>query len=215
MESISGTAKNCGDTDVSAGRGPGQLAWYEFARRFVKGKSVLDVGCGLGDSIDILRAAAAHVHGQDLDERLAGPDTTIGPISQFESKRFDVITSIDVIEHVEDVPAYLTDLARIAREGFFLTTPNWTASRCRWPYHLREYTPRELRLALKPFGRVTLYKGLPTGTEVHPIRFTRLNHWFNTLRAFPPSALPAKLLNNTLPSSFRIHSHLAAWVDLR
>ena len=50
-----GLARECGDEDVTAGRGPGQLPWYEFALRFVKGKSVLDAGCGLGKGMDILR----------------------------------------------------------------------------------------------------------------------------------------------------------------
>jgi SAM-dependent methyltransferase len=214
MSVATNNPRECGDEDVTAGRGPGQLKWYEFAPRFVRRRSVLDAGCGMGKGLEILRREASLVHGQDLDERLAREDITVAPLSQIESKSFDVVTSIDVIEHVQDVPAYLSDLKRIARDGIFLTTPNWTASRCRWPYHLREYTPRQLENELSGLGPVTLFKGTPAGDMAFPIRHRLLNHWFNSLRTFAPTAWAARCWNNLLPLPCRIHSHLAAWIDV-
>jgi len=38
-------AREAGDENVGAGRAASQLGWYEFARRFVDGRSVRDVGC--------------------------------------------------------------------------------------------------------------------------------------------------------------------------
>jgi 2-polyprenyl-3-methyl-5-hydroxy-6-metoxy-1,4-benzoquinol methylase len=206
--------RTCGDADVEAGRGPGQLGWYQFAGAFVRGKEVLDVGCGLGHGLRILAASARRAEGQDLDSRLAAPGVRIGPLTEVAAKSFDVVVSIDVIEHVDDPSAFLGQLVRVAREGIFLSTPNWTASRCRWPFHLREYTPREFELLLAPFGTVTLFKGTPDGRVVHPVGSRFGYYLFNDLRNWPPSAIPTRCLNYLLPSRFKIHSHNAAWMRL-
>src|SRR5438132_1922853 len=170
MNTTQDMTRECGDEDVRAGRGPGQLDWYRFALRFVSEKSVLDVGCGVGDGLRILQSSASMAEGQDLDPRLAAPGVYILDLADVKDKSYDVAVSVDVIEHVEDPEHFVCQLARIAREGFFVTTPNWTASRCRWPYHLREYTPREFEQVLSTVGRVTLFKGTPSGSTVHPVR---------------------------------------------
>src|SRR5215510_2620231 len=92
----------CGDTDVSAGRGPGQLEWYRFALRFARGMHVLDVGAGLGEGMRILQQEAAVAEGQDLDPRLAERGIRITTIEAIPDASYDVVTSIDVIEHVPD-----------------------------------------------------------------------------------------------------------------
>jgi SAM-dependent methyltransferase len=207
-------ARDCGDVDVAAGRAPTQLGWYAFATRFVAGKTVLDIGCGLGDGLAILRRTATLVRGQDLDPRLAAPDRLILPIAEIPDRSYDVVVSIDVIEHVEDPPSFLGDCARIACEGFFLSTPNWSASRCAWPYHLREYTPEQFEDLLKPYGDVTLFKGDSPGDEVYPIQHRWIHHRFNDMRNWDPTYLPSRVINRLLPRRYRIFSSNAAWVKL-
>ena len=214
MDTTRAAARTCGDDDVAAGRGPGQLGWYAFARRFARGKAVLDVGCGLGDGLRLLKDVAATALGQDLDPRLAGPDVQIVDVARIAARSYDVVVSIDVVEHVADPGAFVALLARIAREGVFLTTPNWTASRCRWPYHLREYTPREFEELLRPHGRVELYKGTPDGSAVYPVRLPAAYHAFNALRNRGATAFAARCVNRLLPAPCRIHSHNAAWLLL-
>jgi hypothetical protein len=87
------------------------------------------------------------------------------------------------------------ELKRIAREAIFITTPNWTISRCAWPFHLREYTPMELWQLLSPLGQVRLFKGNGPGTIIHPVNhvdayfssiacvFVRSPQWSLELRA--------------------------------
>jgi 2-polyprenyl-3-methyl-5-hydroxy-6-metoxy-1,4-benzoquinol methylase len=214
MSSTRVSARTCGDESVRAGRGPGQLDWYKFARQFVAGRTVLDAGCGLGDGLRILATAAARVEGQDLDPRLGGPNVHIKPVEEIPDKSYDVVTSIDVIEHVEDPAGFLAQLARIARTGLFLTTPNWTASRCTWPYHLREYTPAQFEDLLAAAGRVTLFKGTPSGSLAYPVRYRSAYHALNALRSWAPTAFATRCLNHLLPVPCRIHSHIAAWVAL-
>lgn len=209
------SVKECGDESVSAGRGPGQLQWYRFAAGLVEDKTVLDAGCGLGKGMEILRQKAISVHGQDLDQRLQGPDIYIGPLDQIPSKSYDVVTSFDVIEHVEDDAGFIRQLARIARRGLFLTTPNWTTGRCRWPYHIREYTPQQWLAMLTPVGDVTLYKGSSNGAAVYPVVHRDAYFMFNSLRTWPLTSFPTRCWNRAIPHSWRIQSHNAAWVVLK
>ncbi len=206
--------RTCGDQDVAAGRAPSQLSWYRFAKRFILDLTVLDAGCGLGHGIDIMREAPATVQGQDLDPRLAKDHIRVCPITEIPDKSFDVVTNIDVIEHVEDDHEFVRQLARIARKAIFITTPNWTASRCHWPYHVREYTPRQFTALLAPLGRITLFKGVPEGSIVHQVRHPTLYNILNDLRTFKLTAFPTRILNNILPFSRRIHSHNAALIEL-
>ncbi|MGE0420512.1 MAG: class I SAM-dependent methyltransferase, partial [Acetobacteraceae bacterium] len=144
-ETLREQVRQVGDVSVVAGRGPGQMGWYQFAAdHLVAGKSVLDVGCGLGAGLALLAKPARSVKGQDLDPRLARPEVMIGPIEEIQDKSYDVLTCIDVIEHIEQDEAFVQQMGRVARETVFVSTPNWTASRCQWPYHVREYTPRQL-----------------------------------------------------------------------
>jgi SAM-dependent methyltransferase len=205
--------RDCGDANMLAGRGPGQLPWYEFATRFTACRTVLDAGCGSGKGLDLLAANAREVRGQDLDERLGREGVFIGPLEAIPSCSFEVVTSIDVIEHVEDVRGFLENLRRIATVGIFLTTPNWTAGRCRWPYHLREYKPSEFYELLRPMGRCQFFKGTPSGDEVYPIENEALFAFQNEMRIWWPTSFPARCLNLVLPPRLKIHSHLAAWIE--
>lgn len=207
--------RTVGDESVDAGRGPGQLAWYRFAAQFAPGRSVLDAGCGLGLGLDILRRSARDAQGQDLDPRLARDGVHIGGLEMLPSKSFDLVVSIDVVEHVEDDHSFVRQLARIARQAVFLTTPNWTVTRCTWPYHLREYTPREFCALLSPLGRVRLFKGNGAGTAVYPVKHIGVYFALNDARTFPPTAFATRCVSRfALPPSARLHSHNAALVEI-
>lgn len=214
MSEMRSNARKVGDVSVEAGRGPGQLKWYEFAASMFQGKRVLDAGCGLGKGLPILRRTNAVVMGQDLDPRLASEEILIGPLDRIESKSYDIVTSMDVIEHVEDDRGFVAQLCRIARESVFVTTPNWTITRCEWPYHLREYTPRELEALFKPYGKVQLFKGDSAGNRVFPVRHPGLYHLANDLRASPVTSLLTRAINKIPPDQYRILGHNALRVFL-
>ena len=99
------------------------------------------------------------------------------------------------------------------QKGDYLTTPNWTAGRCQWPYHVREYTPRQLRELCATVGRVQLWKGTPYGDQQWPITHPALNNLLNDARV-GPLALPTQVLNRLVPQRAKIQSHLAAVITL-
>jgi len=140
---MAGPHRTCGDVRVEAGRRPSQLGWYRFAAGLAAGKTVLDVGSGMGKGLEVLRAQAREAWGLEVDPRLAGPQVMIGDVGELPDAAYEVLVCIDVLEHVADDRGFLGHLLRVARESVFITTPNWSESR-RWnEYHVREYTPRE------------------------------------------------------------------------
>ena len=111
----------------------------EHSRRPLEGKTALDVGCGAGllaeplarlgakvTAIDptpeLISVARDHAAGQalDIDYRVSAVEDLDGT--------FDLITSMEVIEHTADPQQFINDLAkRLAPNGLLMmSTPNAT-----------------------------------------------------------------------------------------
>jgi 2-polyprenyl-6-hydroxyphenyl methylase/3-demethylubiquinone-9 3-methyltransferase len=112
------------------------------ATKPLAGKSALDIGCGAGlvceplarlgaavTGVDAagenVSAAATHAEAVGLDIRYMA-----GEVGALDIGTFDLVTSVEVIEHVADKPAFLRDVAaRLAPDGLLvMSTPNRTAA---------------------------------------------------------------------------------------
>ncbi|WP_133366155.1 bifunctional 2-polyprenyl-6-hydroxyphenol methylase/3-demethylubiquinol 3-O-methyltransferase UbiG [Qipengyuania sediminis] len=111
-------------------------------RNPLAGKSALDVGCGAGLLTEPLARLGASVTGVDAAEdsiavardHAAAMGLSIsyhaGELAAVPQGRFDLVTSMEVLEHVADKPAFLAALAaRLETNGLLvLSTPNRTAA---------------------------------------------------------------------------------------
>ncbi len=126
---------------------------------------ILDVGCGAGNMIHHL-ARYGRVRGIEVDPRPVsiarqrGYDVRLGDATQtipFADASFDLVTALDVIEHVDADRNILSEAHRVLRPGghLLITTP---ALQWLWSYndalnaHKRRYSAAELRAKLGRAG---------------------------------------------------------------
>lgn len=136
------------------------------------GGSLLDVGCAFGFLLGVARELGFDAYGLDLNaEAIALAQQEFGARVQagrldaqtFPGRVFDVITLIDVLEHVADPLALLTESAqRLVPGGVVAAVLPNAASLvrqilgARWPHyapeHLYHWTPTALRRFLTASG---------------------------------------------------------------
>ena len=139
-----------------------------FAPADWAGRSVLDVGCGMGrNSYWPMRYGAAGCVGADLDERsLAAARRTLAPFPSAEvvrtsaydlpwRDRFDIVFSIGVIHHLERPALALERMVQAARPGGQVAVWVYGAENNRW-----------LTAGLDPLRRA-LFSRLPVGLVHH------------------------------------------------
>ena len=108
----------------------------------LSGISALDIGCGGGLIAEPLKRMGANVTAIDPSERniaiAKGHAEPQGLEIDYRSERveelaargemFDLVTCLEVVEHVPDVPAFISECARVVKPGgiIFLSTINRT-----------------------------------------------------------------------------------------
>ncbi len=181
-----------------------------------EGCRILDVGCGTGGNFPFL-ARYGEVEGCDYSEeavsfcRLRGV-TQVKEASiyelPYEDGSFDLVTCLDVIEHLRlDLPAF-RELNRVLREGghLLVTLPGrpelYSDFDC-MAGHLRRYTLEEVRELLRWSGfrplRMTSYTVL-----VHPL--VRFYMWRGNIIGGRGKYSPG--MDTLLPASNRLLSGL-------
>jgi 2-polyprenyl-3-methyl-5-hydroxy-6-metoxy-1,4-benzoquinol methylase len=178
---------------------------YRFSSQFVRGKRVLDAGCGTGyGSRMIAEAGAREVVGVDIsEEALAVARREFAhPVVQFVCddcealshihSGFDVVLSLESLEHFRRPEHFLGSVvARLLSSGIFVcSTPNGH-SLGKVPenlHHIKEYSAAEfLDLLGRYFGKVELYGQQWTATfrslsVLWSNPFMRLGRWLQRLR---------------------------------
>jgi SAM-dependent methyltransferase len=132
----------------------------------------LDFGYGEGGLLEVAQRRGWACYGVEISRSMLdygsrkGWTVTSDPRGdpRIADATFDVVTMIEVLEHVADPVCLLSDAARWLRPGglLYVTTPNARGLNCRilgqaWsvvcpPQHLILWTPRALRVALARAG---------------------------------------------------------------
>lgn len=145
-----------------------QAVWYNQwtlnkFKEFISG-DILEVGCGIGNFTDTLsklgKVTAIDIERSYLNERNFSDGTKIGfgDIEKgeyfFESKKFDTIVCLNVLEHIEDDKKALDNLYNLLKdEGKLIVLvpshPNLYGEIDRSIGHFRRYTKKDLLQKMK------------------------------------------------------------------
>ena len=143
------------------------LKAYIAARPWISG-DLLELGCGEGRGVETLLPLAKSYLGIDkigeviTNLREKYPDirfeqAVIPPFKTVTDASFDTVVSFQVIEHIENDRLFLQEIYRVLKPGgkAIISTPNINHTLSRNPWHIREYTPRQLTsLAKENFDTV-------------------------------------------------------------
>jgi 2-polyprenyl-3-methyl-5-hydroxy-6-metoxy-1,4-benzoquinol methylase len=151
------------------------VALLDGLARYRDGGRFLDVGCGGGFLVEVATAMGWRAEGLEVSRaaaefgRARGAVIRAGTLREAELPEgaYDLVTMMEVVEHVEDPVDLLARAGRLLRPGgaLYLTTPNWgSLSRRflgkRWfpvsREHVVYFSRRTIRLALDRAGLRTV-----------------------------------------------------------
>jgi 2-polyprenyl-3-methyl-5-hydroxy-6-metoxy-1,4-benzoquinol methylase len=171
--------------------------------------NILDVGCGNGLFLIEAKERGWNVFGTEFTDdavefcKSNGIDMKKGPLnpSDFEAGQFDIVTSFEVIEHINNPLEESLNFHQLLRKGglLYITTPNFNCVErfilgpsydiIEYPEHLCYYSSRTLQLLIESKGFRTLQ------IEAVNIDFAKL------FRGESASQLPGKV-NNDVRENF-------------
>lgn len=156
--------------------------WYSYARELILKaslscdgvKTALDVGCGVGEFMVVLKGAGFKVEGVDGNEdqmkrvrslRLSGTLADLEEKLAYADESFSLVTCLELIEHIAHTEDLLCEIYRILRPGGYLllSTPNFAFLNNRLHYlfgrapcneglHLRFFVKQALEALLNRTG---------------------------------------------------------------
>lgn len=171
------------------------------------GASVLDFGCGTRPYEAWFKAAGARYQGADIDrphEILVAEDGTLAA----QDASFDMVVSFQVLEHVWDVAAYLSESRRVLKPGGWLLL----STHGTWFYHphpgdYRRWTGEGLRREVEAQG----FRLLEMRAVVGPLAWSTILRSFGFALAFRRVPVAGRLL--TALTAFVCN--LRAWLEDR
>jgi len=153
------------------------MAAYAFALQFVKDRVILEDGCGSGYGsyylaangakkvvgIDVAAEAIEYAKSRYRRENLEFIHMDSTELS-FSDESFDVVTSFQVIEHIENTDKFLLQMVRVLKKQgtALISTPNKQTYSPNTvepenPFHVREFYLREFReLLFRYFSEVEI-----------------------------------------------------------
>ncbi|MBL4655740.1 MAG: class I SAM-dependent methyltransferase [Bacteroidia bacterium] len=167
------------------------LLLYEL-ECFRKTNKILDVGCGVGFFLQQAKKRGWDAYGTEFSNKAVeickdkgiNIEQGVLDISRYENESFDVITSIEVLEHINNPKEEIEKICNLLRRGglFYCTTPNFNSlSRYYlkanyynivYPEHLAYFTKSTLTQLAKKEGLRTV-KFLSTGFSISAIKISK------------------------------------------
>ena len=175
---------------LHAKHGPEQRRWfYEVGGETLRGKRVVDFGCGAGIFLDMAKGLAAETIGVDLAEHFREHLQSHGHrflrgSDGLADESVDVVVSFDTLEHVPDPVDFLKEIRRVLKPGgqAFLGMPNqddflkkFVAEYIPFFYHLSHlyyFSARALQFSFEQVGFANIAIG-----NVHKYDLTNMLVW--------------------------------------
>lgn len=159
---------------------------------FRKTNKLLDVGCGIGYFLEEAKKRGWEVYGTEFTDKAMeicsakGITMKQGVLNSadFDAESFDVITSFEVIEHINNPREELSQFHKLLRKGglCYVTTPNFNSllryrlkeqyNVISYPEHLSYYTPKTLKSVFKLSG-FAAKKIVTTGISLTRLRTSK------------------------------------------
>lgn len=145
---------------------------YKEASKLISG-TVLEIGCGEGYGIsELVKFSEKYIGVDKFDTSISEEikknndivfhKMEIPPLLNIEANSIDFVVTFQVIEHIQDDHYFLKEIFRVLKPGgkLLLTTPNKLMSLSRNPWHIREYTPFEMKDILSKYFAKTQVNGV-------------------------------------------------------
>jgi 2-polyprenyl-3-methyl-5-hydroxy-6-metoxy-1,4-benzoquinol methylase len=194
---------------------------YVFAANYAKGKSVLDIACGVGYGSQLLYdGGAASVTGVDLSEdAIAYATNHYSPQIKFIAENaetfqigcYDLIVSFETLEHLDNRDTFLKNLHAMLRKNglLIISTPNKVITspmkhpeKIRNHYHKYEYREKEFLEALKLSGFTVTER---YGQHIYPWLFNNVVYsrlFRRHQKITPETAIVSQYTNGRPPKYF-------------
>ncbi|MFZ9037596.1 MAG: bifunctional 2-polyprenyl-6-hydroxyphenol methylase/3-demethylubiquinol 3-O-methyltransferase UbiG [Gammaproteobacteria bacterium] len=162
---------------------PLRVTYIEKQAQGVEGKKILDVGCGGGILAEALANKGAHVTGIDVAElslkvakmhlHESGLEvdyqlSTVEDFAQQHAARFDIVTCLEILEHVPDLASIVASASRLLKPDGLLCLSTLNRN------------PKSFALAI--LGAEYILRMLPRGTHEYR-KFIKPSELAATLRA--------------------------------
>jgi SAM-dependent methyltransferase len=193
-----------------------------------KSANILDIGCGSGLMLNALEKLGSTT-GMDMSDEaiMFSKEIFKGPIEQgylpnnipFESNQFNLITALDIIEHIEDDIASLKSIRTMLKQNgrAIITVPAYMFL---WSHfdelneHKRRYTLSELKFKLQQSG-FTIEKITYYNTFLFPLAYAvrKLNNLLGR-NGVSDIDMPGNVVNFLLQKIFSFEKFLLRFLNL-
>ena len=206
-------------------------------RRFLPARrdlEILDAGCGTGINLDYLDEFGS-VLGVDASEeaiefcrRRGNLNVTRSDLTALDvgERRFDLVTALDVIEHIDDDASAVRELLRVTRPGghLLLTVPAFPelwSDHDEINHHRRRYRAREVR-SLLPVAECDVVRFTYMNSFLFPMAYAVRTWQQISRKVFGPTSLPPRtdfvdyhpVVNALLTAVFTLETPLVSTTGL-